>query len=188
MARTSPQRPVKNATGRGARPAEKSRASRELKAIAYHEAGHAVACCLMRRRFKYVAIEPTEGAQGQVGGHHMSLGSRPGTGSTNKSHSAAERMIVCLLAGHIAERAACKKRRPRGSEADFRAALDLAVRLMGSIEQAEAYLHSLYARTRQLIELQCNWRAVEALANVLLDRKRVGYRKARRIVAAAVGS
>ena len=98
-----------------------------------------------------------------------------------------ERTIVCLLAGHIAERTACKKRKPRGSGVDFKAALDLAVHVSGSVEEAEAYLGSLYAGTRRLIELQRNWRAVEALAGVLLARKRVGYRKVRQIVEAAMG-
>src|SRR5438128_1821436 len=54
---TSNTEKIKNATAKQAD---------HLNATAYHEAGHAVAACLLNRPFHHVSIEPDAGSRGHV--------------------------------------------------------------------------------------------------------------------------
>ena len=53
---------------------------REL--TAYHEAGHAVACWALRRRFSYVTLVPGEDFLGQLVGRGLPKGFDPNYGWT----------------------------------------------------------------------------------------------------------
>lgn len=54
--------------------------------------------------------------------------------------------------------------------------------LVGSEEELNAYTNYLWVRTKQTFKLSWLWAAIQALASELLEHKKIGYRRARRII------
>lgn len=162
-----------------------------LSQTAYHEAGHAVAAYLQRRRVLYVTIvpEPENNTLGHCALRRPPGWSMPDASNDCKTRARAESQIIISLAGHAAVEAL--KGRPArqkqaGSWADWDAAISLAANMTGSPEETEAYLNWLWARTADLIRLPWNWAAVHVLAYELLKQHRIGERRARAIISEAI--
>jgi len=140
----------------------------------------------MRRRFSYVTIDPSEDWLGSVCGHKVSKCFRPDVDGWGGTRSVAERILMVLVAGDVAESRLERRQSRPGSSDDLVKAFELASRICGSDEEVEAYLNWLYIRIGCLLEIEYHWKAVEAVAAALLTRKRIGYRKARSIVKNAI--
>jgi len=54
--------------------------------------------------------------------------------------------------------------------------------LCGSVEEAEAYLRFMWEQTKNIVSLDHNWKAIEAVANALLEQKTLKYHKTRRLI------
>jgi ATP-dependent Zn protease len=146
---------------------------RQELAIAYHEAGHAVACHFFHVKVKSASIVPKKGEyQGCVQHEGMFRGLRPDIEVSGRARLQIERNIVISLAGAAAQRRHNKKSwRSYHSSSDFHYAVKLASHVCLSKADSEAFLHWLEVRADELIANQ--WSAVQRIANVLLERKTV---------------
>src|SRR6185437_15760265 len=88
--------------------------SRKMEAVAYHEAGHAVAALLLHRPLRYVTIVPDK-ARGTLG-HDL----------TPRRRTILEREIMVLLAGEVAEREFRGWHNRVGSRSDYEKAHNCA--------------------------------------------------------------
>jgi len=132
---------------------------------AYHEAGHAVACCVFKHAFKEVSIIPEEGFQGRVrnGGLPEDLVDQI-LGKENLSleeEKLVRETIIISLAGTASECRFTGEDNWVGSMSDRRKAWALAPILDCRIED-------FYEPARQFIS--SNWKKVEAVAQALLER------------------
>ena len=98
-----------------------------------------------------------------------------------------EDAVFTALAGHAAEAVLTGRHNWVGSSSDREHAFHLACCACGSDEEMNAYFELMWIRARQNIELLHHWVAVKALAEALLEERRIGYRRARQIVRAAWG-
>ena len=165
--------------------------------VAYHEAGHAVAHFLLRVPFEYVTIEPGEDYDGRVSGPGVPRRLREALDlreNTSAMRRFAEKSIMCLMAGSEAEARAAGPRQGRPGEpsptvfvrdkTDAGQAFDIALRAVDEdeeLEQAGAFVEWLRVRIKWLLARPRHWAAVEAVAQVLLERRTLTARDARKI-------
>lgn len=157
--------------------------AQKLKAIAFHEAGHAVMCWCEGVAVRTISILPEDEVESldsisDTGSHcHMDLDPRP------KKRSRMEKLVKVCLAGPYAQR----RYQPRShwradGEYDFGSAAELINSFTGSDREAEAYLHLLEIQTQQELEHENIWMRVEALASALVEKKKLSARKIRSIL------
>ena len=147
--------------------------------VAYHEAGHAVACIAQKIPVELVSITPGEGSS------YLGINITPSLAASNcggvRNYQKLERaqMLVCY-AGWAAELERDPNTEPNGHNKDFADAFRWSVEhgvlprymnLPGD-EQHLAYLEKLKKESRKLIKK--HWLAVEALAKKLYRRKKLG--------------
>jgi hypothetical protein len=154
----------------------------QLKRTAYHEAGHAVVSFALRRAVRRVSIVPGEEFLGRC---TLAQAGDPDGLPERQERARAEREILVLLAGGLAEAKLAGRHNHAGASQDIDAAFSWATRVSGSMEEAEAYLAWLRVRARHLLDVPEHWSAVEALAAELLQRREVSGRAARRVYLAA---
>lgn len=159
--------------------------------VAYHEAGHAVACYLLHKPFHYVTIrgEDLEGTMGHVMPWDAPESYRPDINEDTRTRARVERDVMVLLAGQVAdELAGYSPRDPDyyGPEGDNSAAVQMAGYVAQGDEQLEHYLAWLLARIRDTLALPWHWAAVVAVADALQERRRLSAREARRITHDAI--
>ena len=158
----------------------------QLQRTAYHEAGHAVAACVMRHRFTRVTIEPEEDTLGKVNCARVPTYA-PDVDRETSTRVQTEKRVIVYLAGLIAEQTAagCAFRGPGLSGDDLQKAYSYAGHMCGDDAETEAYVAWLWERTRLLVTFEPNWTVVEALASELMKRKTIGERAARSIMGEA---
>jgi hypothetical protein len=160
--------------------------------IAYHEAGHAVAAAVLRRRLESVSIVP----QGDTGGvtilHRPRL--PPGTGSASMSwlsvvrYSQARRdELVATLAGPVASRVYARAGTTLGADSDVEEAAKLARFLCPKTmtrDEAEREMNDTLSRAQTIATLLVRgyWPAVRTVAGVLLTESTMSGRRVRAIV------
>ena len=169
-----PGRPMKQRDG--------SMKPKSVEKTAYHEAGHAVAAFHMRRSFRYVTIEPDEESLGHVMYTKFSDSFRPDIDSDRKIRKPLEKAIITAFAGPIAEQIFSGRKNPIGASRDFHSASDYVSYLCVSSEESEAYINWLWIKTKKMIMNPTKWCSVKRLAEELLDCRRIGYVKARKII------
>jgi hypothetical protein len=142
-----------------------------LHSVAIHEAGHAVVSIALKRRFRYVTIQP----QGESAGHVQLTPRR-----TSTTVLADFDFLIRALAGHAAEREfGYRPQRDRWQE-DRRAADDHACEMSGSIEEARLWMRLATLRSRTFVrQLRPS---IEALADRLMVAGVLDYQAAKSIV------
>ena len=139
----------------------------QLRATAFHEAGHAVAAYAENLRIRKATIIAERNTLGYVLNDSPSGGVQLDCDRADRARLRAERAIIICLAGPVAQ----KRYSPRswrnvdGSE-DYEQAKNLAIKINGSTDAANAHLKWLEIQTRDLVELR--WREVEIIAEALL--------------------
>ena len=169
------------------------RKSTSLERIAFHEAGHAVASCVLHRRFSHVSIEPD--AEGlSLGGlvrrrrtSHPAFREHGGKFYPwRESRSVIKRDIMISLAGSIAETIFSKgEAMIRLDSPDYEKALSLATDNLPTNKTPEKHVDSLAIKSFFIIQ-DLNWPAVESLAAALLEKKRIRFMEARKIISMAM--
>ncbi len=159
-----------------------------LRRTAYHEAGHAVAAYVLRRRFTNLSIVEDEYTLGRVSfaKHHPKF--QPDVMSFDESRSQIERDVMISAAGDAAEFLLSGRHDWRGAHQDTQNAHDMASYLCGDPEEETAYVRWLWIRTQNLLRQPIHWRAIEVLAAALLEQERIGQKEARVIIRDAVSS
>jgi ATP-dependent Zn protease len=92
----------------------------ELECTAYHEAGHAIARIVLRRRFIYVTIKPEKDRVGHLRHGRLRRPSDPACVNVDE--------VICALAGSVAEKLVKGRYNHRQADQDYLNALDWARR------------------------------------------------------------
>ncbi|GEM_PF-2495161 len=164
--------------------------SSELAAAAYHEAGHAVMCHLMRLRIASVSIGIEDLNGGQTTHGNKFRRTKPFSVDTPRGRMQVEKIIMLCFAGPLAQ----QKFLPRGPDADYGDAIDvdmastLAMRVFRSRRVAAAYVNFAREWVRQKLEDPRVWAAVERLALALMRQRQISGRHAEAIIRGKLGS
>lgn len=162
-----------------------TRSKREERLTAYHEAGHALAACLVRIPFQDVTIVPTGEILGKVSCSFDRWGEfRPDADVRRRTVGKAKRVMFVALAATVAERIAARQKGMPSNRDDPHVdqALSLCLNLCGSFEESVAYLTFMWEQTKNVVQL--HWESVDRLAKGLIDQKTVNRREARRLLKA----
>lgn len=142
------------------------------RAVAYHEAGHAVAAFKQGIGIRRISIMAEAGRDGFV--HHAPVMGRyrPDWDNSPQVRVRGERVIRICLAGPAAQR----KFNPRTyrhwhAQGDFEQAAVMMSYLAAPGEHERAYMRLLKIETRRLVEH--NWKLIGALANELIRRRKM---------------
>jgi len=155
------------------------------KAYAYHEAGHAVVAWDQGLRIHRGTIH----ADGNSPGHVLHSWGVPAilfeSGSGQSLRTAVERNVRAALAGEVAQRrAAPKSIRSFDGAGDRENIADLLVALHGyNNERINVHQRLLVLETEGIVDRW--WHCVEAVAQLLLDRRTVPGRDIRAAIFAA---
>jgi len=156
---------------------------RQIEVSAYHEAGHCVAACLVHKRFRLVTIIPEKEYLGKFVPDKMA---RMDIASADIKSCKA--WIFIGLAGLFAESKFVnpnKINKLPPSHPDLDTVTNIADRLCWSFEERNAYLKFMWIRTKNIIEKY--WKAVQAVAQVLINRKILHYKETQQIIKKALG-
>ena len=157
---------------------------------AYHEAGHVVMAYLLKRQFRCATIDPRELDKEMSGCTFLKpLKTLSLEGILDYSfariRNSIEREVKIALAGEAAESMLLGRNDWISAKKDIRHCYDLCNFQCASREQYEAYIQWLWLCVRDLLKLPYNWICVQAVGLTLLKHRRIGYRKARAIIAEA---
>jgi hypothetical protein len=154
---------------------EKRRRTRiQDKAVAYHEAGHAIAAWHIKglRAVGRISIEPDEDYAGEAVSKWLLKGADPEFNMTARTRLCIENEIMGFLAGGVAQRMFNKRSvRHYHSSSDHREAIDLASYVAGSGRGLQAFLHWLWVCAEDLAKV--HWPMIEDLAEELLQRRKI---------------
>ena len=142
-------------------------------------------CRLQRLRIQSIDVA----AQGLYAGqttheNPFQAGSGRGVGFSVHTRMKLEKVIMVCLAGALAQ----EKYAPRDSSGDYGGSLDidtasdLAMKFFRSKKVAGAYVAFATAWARQQLENPSTWAAVERLARVLAQERKISGRRAEEII------
>lgn len=149
-----------------------TRDDKDVRATAFHEAGHAVSHWLNAIPFEGVSIARKGKSFGRVmfrkfGRRYFE--SAQDASLTLRQRDRLERHVVALLAGEIAENRYSRRHNHNGASYDYEMALGLCGGMIETPKECIAYLNWLYVRSRGQITTRENWLAVRAVATRLLN-------------------
>ncbi len=151
---------------------------------AYHEAGHAVASYLVRKKFRYVTIRSNGEYEGFMRHDQRIDASLIDGEELSRTRASIEKDMMVSLAGGAAVFLLTGKHDYIGKWADDHKAMDLAENVCRSSRECAAYINWLYIRCESMLRSRANWHAVESLAEELLLQETLSYRKAVEIIRA----
>ena len=141
----------------------------KLDVVAYHEAGHAAAACFLHLPFTGVHISATGDFLGAL--ELVPVNLTPGNDAGE-----FERRIVHSFAGPAAQARYTGKVDWQGGSRDFENAWKMAHLRhaeKASVREVSAFLSYCWIRAHELVWLPSRWAAIESLAQVLVDAKRL---------------
>ena len=143
--------------------------SDDLKATAYHEAGHAVAGWRLGCPILRVTVTPSGDYLGSVAGDNPIRHMFPDVDGAPEVDQAMREAVIILLAGSVAQKRfdASSWREFHGAS-DFDFAGDLLLRLGGNGERASEISDELNRQAEVLVER--HWPEVGAVATALLEQ------------------
>lgn len=150
-----------------------------LRLTAYHEAGHAVMAQLCGQHITEVEIIGDEELSGSV--QSLRFAEEQATEQDQSIPTAPiERRLLCIVAGMVAEALISGQRTWDEGAEDLDVAVRLAMQVVGDCERVLPFLQVVQEHTEDL--LRRNWPAVEALAGVLMERRRLTGEEVRRLL------
>jgi ATP-dependent Zn protease len=152
--------------------AEREQPTPEGVATAYHEAGHAVAALALDRPVVKVSIRPDRDRLGIC---------FFGKAVFRPSEDWLEREVLIALAGLAAEAKRTGEYQREAAGRDLRYARGLSLQRAGSQRQAERLERRLLSKAEHLLDRRANWRAVERIAEALLQSGEISGRQARHL-------
>lgn len=158
-----------------------------LTRVAYHEAGHAIACKEMGIKMNNVNIVGNETTSGRVNVVPDFL--IPDIEASEKNAHKIEKYIIATLAGAASERLKFGSNNEELCANDFQVAFDLAMKLCGSMKLTNAYIEYLNLQAESLFfyldeEIDAHtmeWSQVESLVAYLLRHDEASASKIRAI-------
>jgi hypothetical protein len=162
-----------------------SRRERQLRAAAFHEAGHAVAAYHSHVRLRRISIGADEGDA--LGWLDLWLPHvTPDDADNVRRAQAVERDIIVLLAGAQAERVGLGRSSCPAGGVDFYEAMRRAGAICRTSEEISACLRWLQLRTYALVRSPTWRQQIDALAARLLECRQLGARETRALIRAAI--
>lgn len=157
-----------------------------MKSVAYHEAGHAVACLILGIKFKHVSIirDMSRNSLGHVLMANPKLTSEYDASDRNRLK--AEKYISVCLAGPIAERKFLGKRNNIGASKDYEISFLVAGNLFGPTVLINSFMKFLEISTETLFTYLLedepptdtdSWEDVKLVAQNLLKTEKMTYRQ-----------
>jgi hypothetical protein len=153
------------------------RTKKQLKATAYHEAGHAVFAWYKGIKIKKVTIIPEADSVGHV--HHAKVirGRSSELDNSPRHRQRMEIQIMISLAGPLAQRIWNPRTyRTYQCRSDHQTAVDVAMTYCGSGKQATAFLRYLHVCVDEFVRSPRYWGRIQggsrAFANKYHDRGR----------------
>jgi hypothetical protein len=146
------------------------------RSSAYHEAGHAVACFLFRRKFRSITVGP---GGGLVLGYRSRLREDPSHAILpfGRVPQIIDGFVMISMAGEIAQRKASPDSlKSWHSQWDRNSQADWVFNIPGWPE----YTAYCKARLEATFNDPITWAGVKALARALLKRKKLSYSEARK--------
>ncbi len=157
-------------------------ATRRLTATAYHEAGHAVMALTLGRPIHKVTISP---AQLQTGGSRLGA-CKIDKGRFKGSKDWLEDDVLILFAGMVAESHFTGQYCEQGAAQDLRAAKRLLANRANSERQLERLESRLLDKAEHLLGDRSHARAIELIAQELLQKETISGRSVRHLFQQAV--
>jgi hypothetical protein len=146
----------------------------ERRAIAFHEAGHAVIAWHLHLPIKTVSIVAAEGWQGRTVYHRNPLrGINLDCGDSDRGHRRAEKLIMVALAGPAAHAIAAPDlwSPEQGGYHFGRGDYDIVNNLIVTLgPQAMVSVHRQYLETITNFLVERFWDAIEKVATALLEK------------------
>jgi hypothetical protein len=169
-----------------ARKRRKKDSQADLRALAFHEAGHAVMASLKRQSFLGVSIERDSDSEGHVMFRPLPPGWEYDLDDRGLRRRAVAR-AACLLAGPQAE-AILNKREVEldFGQSDIRDAWHFLEQI-GNGSEAGSLLAKVSRYTQHQFRRPHVWAATEALALMLLGRRTISAKEARQMIRQAMG-
>jgi ATP-dependent Zn protease len=165
----------KKKTTRQPRRTREEVAAREREGTAHHEAGHVVYMCHAGLPFDSVDIIANEDILGYVDNPGICISHYDG--SPEEMLIEIDRRVVSDLAGLAAETRFKRRLRWKYGSGDFESAIELAQIRLGpaTLTEIEAYLRFQWVRANEFFTDNNRWKAVEAVAQALLQRERLTH-------------
>lgn len=146
---------------------------------AYHEAGHAVMAQLCGQQITEVEIIGDDDHSGSVRSLRF-LEEEPSEHDPAIPTAPVERRLLCIVAGMVAESLAGGRTDWDEGFEDLDTAVRLAMQVVGDCERVLPYLEVAREHAERL--LRANWVAVERLADVLVDERRLSGEEVRKLL------
>jgi hypothetical protein len=140
----------------------------KLEAVAYHEAGHAVAGLKLGRQIGNVSSTPTAESLGRVQFKPPPEWFAPDTKIDERHRSFIEEEILIEFAGDAAWRRFVGRSNRIGSLSDNHSVVALASYLYGG-DVLKTYLAFMWQRAGAFVASECNWIPIQALAKALVE-------------------
>lgn len=151
-----------------------------LRLTAYHEAGHAVMAQLCGQRITEVEIIGDAEHSGSVRSLRIHEEQESDVDPSIPT-APTERLLLCLVAGMVAEAMVSGHRSWDEGCKDLDTAVRLAMQVVGDCERVLPFLELAREHTESLLRI--NWPAVERLADALMERRRMTGEEVRRLLA-----
>jgi ATP-dependent Zn protease len=163
----------------------RKRAEVELRATAYHEAGHAVAAIHQRIPLHGVTIKPEGDSLGRTTHANLLKNRHIDWDASAANERRMERQVAMSLAGPAAEQRFRSRHRLRKfnseqSRDDYDEAIGLIDRFTGSNNQTQRRLDEFQAHASAFV--RDHWNEIRAVAEALLHRTRLSSQAIRRVI------
>ncbi len=154
----------------------------QLTATAYHEAGHAVMALSLGRPIQKVTILPGRSQWGDARLGFCEIKK----GRTKASKNLLEDEVLILLAGIVAEAGVTGRYCAEGATEDLRAVDRLLKGRESSVSQIQRVHRRLLGKTEHLLGDDGNWRAVQLIADELIQKRTLSGRAVRHFFQQAI--
>jgi hypothetical protein len=156
--------------------------NKRLERRAYHEAGHAVACHIVRLPYGYVTIHPDEDSLGHMKTRLRKVRFNTNRRLRNKERNDLESNIMALLGGFAAEKLLRGNVNPGVSPDEWRMAYHITIYLNYKRFTREVYLNWLFERIKEWLEIPCYWKSVRKVAHQLMVNRKLDRQTVRRLI------
>jgi len=147
-------------------------ASDELRATAYHEAGHAVMAIALGRNIQKATI-----ASAQMTANTKRLGAvKMQKGRSKSTNDALEDEVLILFAGMVAESQVTGKHCERGAASDLRAVGRILQTRARTEKQLEKLHRRLLEKTEHILSDAIHSKAIQWVAEALIEKESISGR------------